>query len=56
MRALLLGSGGRESALAWALARAVTIDELVDLAKAFSTEDSGRFIHGILGRVAQEHR
>jgi phosphoribosylamine---glycine ligase len=29
MKALLLGSGGRESALAWALARSHTIDELV---------------------------
>ncbi|HYO60417.1 MAG TPA: phosphoribosylamine--glycine ligase [Actinomycetota bacterium] len=29
MRALLLGSGGRESALAWALSRSSAIDELV---------------------------
>jgi N utilization substance protein B len=30
---------------------AATIDEAVELAKAFSTEDSGKFINGVLGRV-----
>lgn len=28
-----------------------TIDEAVELAKAFSTEDSGKFVNGVLGRV-----
>lgn len=31
---------------------AVTINEAVELAKTYSTEDSGRFINGILGRIA----
>jgi N utilization substance protein B len=32
----------------------VTIDEAVELAKAFSTEDSGKFINGLLGRVNRD--
>ena len=32
---------------------AVAINEAVELAKALSTEDSGRFINGLLGRVAE---
>ncbi|MCA1834172.1 MAG: transcription antitermination factor NusB [Actinomycetota bacterium] len=32
----------------------VAINEAVDLAKMLSTEDSGRFINGLLGRVARE--
>ena len=31
-----------------------SIDEAVDLAKTFSTEDSGRFINGLLGRINRE--
>lgn len=31
---------------------AVTIDECVELAKAYGTDESARFINGILGRVA----
>lgn len=31
-----------------------TIDEAVELAKAFSTEDSGKFINGVLGRVNRD--
>lgn len=31
---------------------AVTIDEAVELAKRYSTEDSGRFINGVLARIA----
>ena len=31
----------------------VAIDEAVELAKEFSTDDSGSFIHGVLGRVAR---
>ena len=33
---------------------AVTIDETVELAKAFGTDDSPRFVNGLLGRVAAE--
>ncbi len=32
---------------------AVAIDEAVELAKEYSTDDSGRFVNGVLGRVAQ---
>ena len=32
---------------------AVAINEAVELAKAFSTDDSGRFVNGILGRIAE---
>ncbi|MBU1672451.1 MAG: transcription antitermination factor NusB [Actinobacteria bacterium] len=28
-----------------------TIDEAVELAKSFSTEDSGKFVNGVLGKV-----
>lgn len=34
---------------------AVTIDELVELAKTYSTEDSGRFINGVLSRIHESH-
>lgn len=37
-----------------AVAVAVTIDESVELAKAFGTDESPRFINGLLGRVAHE--
>ena len=33
---------------------AVAINEAVELAKALSTQDSGRFINGLLGRIAEE--
>lgn len=32
---------------------AVAIDEAVELAKEMSTDDSGRFVNGVLARVAQ---
>jgi N utilization substance protein B len=32
----------------------VTIDEAVELAKSFSTEDSGKFVNGLLGRVYRD--
>lgn len=35
---------------------AVVINEAIELAKSLSTEESGRFINGILGRVAAEQR
>ena len=31
-----------------------TIDEAVELAKSFSTEDSGKFVNGLLGRVNRD--
>lgn len=33
---------------------AAAIDEAVEAAKKLSTEDSGRFVNGILGRIARE--
>lgn len=33
---------------------AVAIDEAVQAAKELSTEDSSRFVNGVLGRIAQE--
>ena len=33
------------------LAPAVVINEAVELAKKFSTEDSGRYVNGVLGRL-----
>ena len=33
---------------------AVAINEAVELAKALSTDDSGRFVNGLLGRIAEE--
>lgn len=33
---------------------AVVINEAIELAKSLSTDESGRFINGILGRVATE--
>ena len=32
---------------------AVAIDEAVELAKEFSTDESGPFVHGVLGRIAR---
>lgn len=34
----------------------VVINEAIELVKSLSTEESGRFINGILGRAAQELR
>ncbi|HKN97811.1 MAG TPA: transcription antitermination factor NusB, partial [Pseudonocardiaceae bacterium] len=31
---------------------AVVIDEAVELAKSLSTDDSPRFVNGVLGRIA----
>ena len=33
---------------------AVTIDECVELAKAYGTDESSRFVNGILGRVTDD--
>jgi N utilization substance protein B len=35
---------------------AVAINEAVELAKSLSTEESGRFVNGLLGRIAQDRR
>ena len=32
---------------------AVAIDEAVELAKEYSTADSGKFVNGVLGRIAE---
>ncbi|BDV30586.1 transcription antitermination factor NusB [Microbacterium terricola] len=32
---------------------AVAIDEAVELAKEYSTDESGSFVHGVLGRIAR---
>lgn len=34
----------------------VAINEAVELAKQLSTDDSGRFVNGLLGRIAEEQR
>jgi N utilization substance protein B len=33
---------------------AVAIDEAVELAKAYAGEEAGRFVNGVLGRIASE--
>ncbi len=33
---------------------AVVVNEAVELAKKYSTEDSGRYVNGVLGRVLRE--
>lgn len=35
---------------------AVVLDEAVELAKRFSTEESGRFVNGVLSSIAKELR
>jgi N utilization substance protein B len=35
---------------------AAIISEAVELAKRYSTDDSGRFVNGMLGRIAEELR
>lgn len=35
---------------------AVAIDEAVELAKELSTDNSGRFVNGVLARIADAHR
>ena len=35
---------------------AVVIDEAVELAKTYSTERSGRFVNGVLSKLAPEER
>jgi N utilization substance protein B len=44
--------------LGWqpALPKGVVISEAVELAKQYSTKDSGRFVNGMLGRIAEDLR
>jgi transcription antitermination protein NusB len=44
--------------LAWQpqLPTGVVISEAVELAKQYSTKDSGRFVNGMLGRIAEDLR
>jgi N utilization substance protein B len=44
--------------LAWmpATPTAVAITEAVELAKQYSTKDSGRFVNGLLARIAEDVR
>jgi N utilization substance protein B len=35
---------------------AVIINEAVELAKRYSTDDSGRFVNGVLGAIAADTR
>jgi len=34
--------------------RAVTLDEAVELAKRFGSEESGSFVNGVLDRIAED--
>lgn len=34
----------------------VVLDEAIEIAKRFGTGDSGRFVNGVLDRVARDHR
>jgi N utilization substance protein B len=49
----LLRIGAWEILFNEAVPAAVAIDEAVELAKEFSTDDSGAFVHGVLGRIAR---
>jgi N utilization substance protein B len=40
----------------WSVPRAVVINEAVELAKRFSTEESGRFINGVLSAITKDVR
>ena len=33
----------------------VTLDEMIELAKKYGTENSGRFVNGVLDRIAKEY-
>lgn len=49
---LLLQMGAFELRCRGATPTAVVINEAVELAKKFSTEDSGRFVNGVLSAIA----
>ncbi len=48
---LLLAHGDLRTAAAAQTPPAVAINEAVELAKKFSTEDSGRFVNGVLNAI-----
>ena len=52
----LLRIGSYELGWERELPTAVVIDEAVDLAREYSTKDSGRFVNALLARVADELR
>ena len=52
----LLRLGAYELAYQPDLPVGVVIDEAVDLAHRYSTQDSGRFVNGLLSRIAEELR
>jgi N utilization substance protein B len=52
----LLRIGGYELGWQPELPIAVVIDEAVDLARQYSTKDSGRFVNALLSRLAAELR
>ena len=53
---LLLEMGGYELLHRPDVPTGAVISEAVELAKRFSTEDSSRFVNGVLGRIAEEVR
>lgn len=53
---VLLRIGAYELAEHKEIPTAVVIDEAVELAKRYSTEESGRFVNGILSRLAADLR
>ena len=56
-RALIIeADGGSRGNPGTAGSGAVVIDEAVELAKRFSTDDSGRFVNGVLAAVAKTAR
>lgn len=53
---VLLRMGAFELAHRPDVPTAAVISEAVDLARRFSTDDSGRFVNGLLARIAEELR
>jgi len=33
----------------------VTLDEMIELAKKYGTENSGKFVNGVLDKIAKEY-
>ena len=52
----LLRIGSYELGWQLQLSTAIVIDEAVELAQQYSTKDSGRFVNGMLGRIAEDLR
>ena len=52
----LLRMGTYELAHRQDVPTAVVLNEAVELAKQYSTDDSGRFVNGVLARIAKEVR